>query len=96
MSKHEIPQEAYDLYDAYCHGHMDRRSFFERLGGIAAGGLGVAALSAALMPDYARAQQVSPSDPDIATQRYAYASPDGAGDMAGLLAMPKGPDLGVL
>ena len=90
MTKRDVPQEAYDLYDAYCHGHMDRRAFFERLGGIAAGGLSVAALSAALLPDYARAQQVRPDDPGIETETFPYASPDGAGEMAGLLAMPKG------
>ena len=88
MTDSKIPQEAYDLYDAYCHGHMDRRSFFERLGGLAAGGLSVAALSAALMPNYARAQQVDPTDRAITTERFAYDSKDGAGRMEGLLAAP--------
>ena len=90
MTDRDIPQEAYDLYDAYCHGRMDRRAFLERLGAVAAGGLGVAALTRALLPDYARAQQVAPDDPEIETGTFAYASPRGAGEMAGLLALPRG------
>ena len=27
----EIPQEVYELYDAYCHGDMSRRAFFSGL-----------------------------------------------------------------
>jgi carboxymethylenebutenolidase len=82
------PEEAYRLYDRYCHGDIDRRSFFEGLGRHAAGGLSVAAMAAALMPNYARAQQVSPDDPEILTERMTYPSPKGAGEMAGLFARP--------
>lgn len=84
------PQEAYDLYDSYCHGDIDRRAFFDGLRTFAVGGATVAGLSAALLPDYARAQQVAPDDPDIVAERFDYPSPKGAGDMQGLLAMPKG------
>jgi carboxymethylenebutenolidase len=84
------PQEAYDLYDQYCHGGLSRRAFFEGLGKLSVTGMTTAALAAALMPNYAKAQQVAPDDPDLTTERFAYASPEGAGDMEGLLALPRG------
>jgi len=90
MTKPQAPQAAYDLYDLYCHGDIDRRSFFEGLQRLAVGGVTAMAMAAALMPDYARAQQVSPTDSDIETETFVYASPKGAGEMAGLLAMPAG------
>lgn len=84
------PQEAYDLYDRYCHGDISRRSFFDGLNRLAVGGLTVSAMAASLLPNYAAAQQVAPDDPAIMTERFAYQSPNGAGDMEGLLAWPKG------
>lgn len=86
----KTPQEAYDLYDRYCHGDIDRRAFFDGLSRLAVGGASVAAMATALMPNYANAQQVATDDPDIETERFDYSSPDGAGDMQGLLAMPNG------
>ncbi|MEM1379885.1 MAG: dienelactone hydrolase family protein [Pseudomonadota bacterium] len=85
----KTPQEAYDLYDQYCHGDIDRRAFFDGLGRLAVGGVTVSALAGALMPNYALAQQVAPGDPTIETERFSYASPKGAGDMQGLLAAPR-------
>lgn len=86
----QAPQEAFELYDRYCHGDIDRRCFFDGLARLAVGGVTVAAMAQALMPDYARAQQVAPDDPAIATERFAYDSPRGAGEMQGLLAAPRG------
>ncbi|MEE4209170.1 MAG: dienelactone hydrolase family protein [Parvularcula sp.] len=85
-----LPPEAYALYDRYCHGDIDRRAFFDGLGRLSVGGLGAAAMAAALLPNYALAQQVDPNDPAIRTERFAFKSPQGAGDMQGLLAMPSG------
>lgn len=62
----------------------------EGLGTYAVGGLTLAGMLAALLPNYAMAEQVSPDDPDIETEIFSYASPKGAGEMAGLLARPKG------
>lgn len=87
--KTKPPREAYDLYDRYCHGDISRRAFFDGLKGLAVGGVTATALAASLMPDYAAAQQVSPDDPDILTERFGYSSPKGAGEMSGLLAMPR-------
>ncbi|WP_370337545.1 dienelactone hydrolase family protein [Parvularcula marina] len=90
MSTRKLPQEAYELYDQYCHGQVDRRGFLEGLGAYAVAGLTISGMLAALLPNYAMAQQVSPDDPDIETETLIYPSPKGAGEMAGLLARPAG------
>ena len=60
-----IPQEAFDWYDEYAHGIIDRRTFITRLGTITTAGLTINMLMGALMPNYALAEQVSFNDPDI-------------------------------
>ncbi|WP_321396724.1 dienelactone hydrolase family protein [Emcibacter sp.] len=82
------PQDVYDLYDGYCHGDMDRRSFMNRLGTYAVGGVTMAALLDSVMPDYASAQEVPDSDPRIVAERITYSSPMGAGTMGGLYVRP--------
>ena len=80
----EIDQRAYDLYDEYCHGRIDRREFLKR-----AGAMGVLAAAIALLPDYARAQQVPPTDPRIKAGYVTYPSPGGNGEtMRGYLVQP--------
>jgi dienelactone hydrolase len=62
---HPIPQEAFDWYDEYAHGLISRREFFNRLSTLTVLGFTVSALAAALIPNYALAEQVSFNDPDI-------------------------------
>ena len=45
QAEHVIPQEAFDWYDEYAHGMIDRRAFMDRLSSIAIGGLTMAALT---------------------------------------------------
>jgi carboxymethylenebutenolidase len=52
------------------------------------GGLTVETLIAHLTPNYAWAEQIKPDDPRIKAETITYASPDGAGEMKGLLAGP--------
>jgi carboxymethylenebutenolidase len=54
-----IPQEAFDWYDEYAHGVIDRRTFMNRLATLTAAGFSMSVLLAALMPNYVNAQQVS-------------------------------------
>lgn len=86
----ELPQDALDLYDAYCHGQMDRRHFLEKLSIFAVGGLTVSALADSLLPNYALANQIAADDPRITGRDVPYSSPDGAGDMSGYLVTPTG------
>lgn len=83
-----VPLEAIEAYDLYIHGHIDRRSFLERVGKIAATAVGAAALVEQLMPNYAAAQQVAPDDKRLKTERVTIPSPQGNGSIRGYLVRP--------
>ena len=80
-----IPQEAFDWYDEYAHGVIDRRTFMNRLSTLSAAGFSMSLLLSTLMPDYSQAEQVSFNDPDIKAQYTTFASPDGHGEGRGYL-----------
>jgi len=84
-----IPQEAFDWYDEYAHGIIDRRTFMGRLSTLTAAGLSMGTLLAALLPDYALAEQVSFNDPDIKASYVKFESPKGHGEGRGYLVVPK-------
>ncbi|MDC0935812.1 dienelactone hydrolase family protein [Pirellulales bacterium] len=84
----DFDQRILDLYDEFAHGRMTRRDYVKRLSAFAVGGLTVEALLSSLSPNYAWAQQVKPGDPRIKAETITYKSPDGAGEMKGLLARP--------
>lgn len=84
----DFAPEVLELYDDYAHGRLDRRDYVKRLGAFAVGGLTVEALMSRLRPNYAWAQQVKPDDARIETEMISYPSPQGAGEMKGLLARP--------
>jgi len=90
-----IPQEAFDWYDEYAHGLIDRRTFLNRLTGLAAAGMSLSVLTAALLPNYAEAEQVSFNDPDIKARYETFPSPLGHGEGRGYLVMPTHRDGGV-
>src|SRR3954462_8702504 len=82
-----IDQRVFDLYDEYCHGRIDRRTFLQQ-SAVVAGGL---AMAQALMPRYANAQPISFTDERIKAQYVTYPSPGGnSGTMRGYLVQPKG------
>lgn len=83
-----IPQEAFDWYDEYAHGLIDRRTFMRRLGGLTALGFTMTTLTSALLPNYAKAEQVSFNDPDIMASYATFPSPQGHGTGQGYLVMP--------
>ncbi|MFS2262197.1 dienelactone hydrolase family protein [Vibrio vulnificus] len=87
-TKQPIPQEAFDWYDEYAHGKIDRREFLNRLAGLAVLGFSVATLTEALLPDYAKAEQVSFNDPDIKASYQTFSSPKGHGEGKGYLVVP--------
>ncbi|NKB69022.1 MAG: dienelactone hydrolase family protein [Candidatus Latescibacteria bacterium] len=83
-----IPQEAFDWYDEYAHGMIDRRTFMSRLAGLTVLGYSMGLLTSTLMPDYAEAEQVSFNDPDIKAKFTPFASPKGHGECQGYLVSP--------
>jgi carboxymethylenebutenolidase len=83
-----IPQQAFDWYDEYAHGDIDRRTFMARLATLAGAGVSMSVLTAALIPNYALAEQVSFNDPEIHASYALFASPDGHGEGRGYLVKP--------
>ena len=84
----DYPQELLDLFHEYQHGDIDRRTFLDRLGKFAVGGLTVAAIFESLTPNYAWAQQVKPDDKNIKVGYEVVQSPAGNGSIKGYLARP--------
>ena len=79
-----------EIFDGYVHGTMSKREFLNRAGKYAAAGVTGAMILDQLQPNYALAQQVSPDDPDIETATITYQSPQGHGEISGLMAKPAG------
>ena len=88
LTQIEIDQRVFDLYDEYCHGGMDRRTFLSRAAAVTVGGF---AMAQALLPRYAQAQTISFTDDRIKATYVTYPSPGGtSGTMRGYLVQPKG------
>ena len=86
MDNNKIDDCIYDLYDEYCHGHIDRRQFFERAAAATVTGV---AMANALIPNYADAQEVLFSDERIKAKWVDYPSAGGtSGEMRGYLVQP--------
>ncbi|MBJ7517464.1 MAG: dienelactone hydrolase family protein [Stenotrophomonas sp.] len=77
-----------ELYDGYVHGRLSRRDFLDRAAAYAIAGVAATTLLAALSPDYALAQQVQFTDPDIVAEYITYPSPNGHGQVRGYLVKP--------
>jgi len=84
----DYPQELLDLFHEYQHGDIDRRTFLNRAGKFAVGGLTLAAIFESLTPNYAWAQQVPPGDKRIKVGYEVVPSPAGNGSIKGYLARP--------
>jgi len=87
-----LPREAVLLYNRFIHGEISRRDFVAGVQRFAVGGLTVAAVIKALMPDYARGQQISPTDDRIHTSYETIPSPQGNGYVRGYLTRPVSAD----
>jgi carboxymethylenebutenolidase len=87
-SKPVLPPEAIQAYNLYIHGEIDRRAFMDRVKKVAVSTVAATAIVDQLMPNYAAAQQVAPSDPRIRWERATVQSPNGNGSINGLLVRP--------
>ena len=83
-----FPQELWALFDQYQHGGISRRDFIDGAQKFAVGGVTAAALFEMMRPNYALAAQVPPNDSRIKTERVTVPSPQGNGNIKGLLAIP--------
>ncbi|SFH99761.1 carboxymethylenebutenolidase [Bosea sp. OK403] len=88
LTAKDFPQELLELYDFYAHGKITKREFLDRAGKFAVGSMTAASILATMSPDYALAQQISFTDPDIVASYITYPSPKGHGDVRGYWVAP--------
>src|ERR1700719_1154543 len=88
----KLPSEAIALYNLFIHGEISRRDFMDGLQRFAIGGLAVAAIVEALMPNYALGQQVPKSDDRIKATYETVPSPQGNGTIKGYFVRPVSAD----
>ncbi len=88
LTAKDFAPELLELYDFYAHGIITKREFLNRAGKFAVAGMAAPAILAAMSPDYAMAEQVQFTDPDIVPEYITYPSPDGHGEVRGYLVRP--------
>jgi carboxymethylenebutenolidase len=88
LTAKDFAPELLELYDYYAHGQINRREFLERAATFTLLGLTASATLAALSPNYALAEQVAFTDPEIIAEYITYPSPNGHGQVRGYLVRP--------
>ncbi|WP_109512342.1 YghX family hydrolase [Pseudomonas ovata] len=88
LTAKDFAPELLELYDFYAHGQINRREFIDRAAKFTLGGLTATAVLAALSPDYALAEQVAFTDPDIVAEYVTYPSPNGHGQVRAYRVRP--------
>lgn len=88
LTARDFPPELLELYDFYAHGRITKREFLDRAARYAVGGVTALALLKTLSPDYALAQQVAFTDPQIVAEYITYPSPEGHGEVRAYLVRP--------
>ena len=76
------------LFDAYVHGHIDRRGFLDKARKYAVNGVTAAMLLDMLSPKFAEARQVAKDDARLRTEYLPYPSPQGNATTRGYLVRP--------
>lgn len=88
LTAKDFSPELLELYDFYAHGKLSRREFLDRATAVTLCGLTAVAVLDALTPNYALAQQVEFTDPDIKPEYVTYPSPNGHGEVRAYLVRP--------
>lgn len=88
ITKADISQEVFDLYDDYAHNKIERRQFIEKLSLFAVGSLTVPTLLNFITPNYKDTQTIAVDDPRLESAMISYPSPKGGGTIKGLLSKP--------
>lgn len=88
LTKEDIAQEVFDLYDDYAHNKIERRQFIEKLSIFAVGAITLPSLLSFITPNYVDSILIPISDPRLKTQYINYDSPKGGGSIKGQLSQP--------
>jgi carboxymethylenebutenolidase len=88
LTKEDISQEVFDLYDDYAHNKIERRQFVEKLSLFAVGTLTLPSLLSFMTPNYLDSILIKPEDPRLKSKYISYESPKGGGTIKALLSQP--------
>jgi carboxymethylenebutenolidase len=88
LTAKDFAPELLELYDYYAHGRINRREFLDRAAAFTLAGVTASALLTSLSPNYALAEQVSFTDPDIVAEYITYPSPKGNGTVRAYRVQP--------
>ena len=88
ITKEDISQEVFDLYDDYAHNKIERRQFIEKLSVFAVGSLTLPSLLSFMTPNYVDSITIKLDDPRLKSEFITYESPKGGGSIKGLLSQP--------
>lgn len=90
ISKEDISQEIFDLYDDYAHNKIERRQFIEKLSFFAVGSLTLPSLLSFMTPNYEDSILIKPDDKRLKSEFITYESSKGGGTIKALLSQPIG------
>jgi carboxymethylenebutenolidase len=90
LTKEDISQEVFDLYDDYAHNKMDRKEFLQKLSLFAVGAITLPALLNFISPNYIDTILVKSDDSRLKSEMITYNSPKGGGTIKGLFSISKG------
>ena len=74
MTAKDFDKDLLELYDFYAHGLITKRQFLDKASRYAVGGLTAVAILGMMSPNYAFAEQVAFTDPDIVAEYITYPS----------------------
>lgn len=80
--------EVLKAFDQYTHGDITRRGFLGTVTKFAVAGITAEGILAALTPQFAQAEQITPDDPRVKAEWVEFASPNGTGKVKGYLVRP--------
>lgn len=84
----DFPLEVLKAFDQFTHGDITRRGFLDRVARFAVAGLTAEGILAALLPQFAQAEQIAPDDARVESSWVEFASPHGTGKVKGYLVRP--------
>ena len=89
LTKEDISQEIFDLYDDYAHNKITRKEFLEKLSLFAVGAITLPALLSFISPNYIENILIKTDDPRLNSGYISYDSSKGGGTIKGLFSIPK-------
>ena len=92
LTAKDFSPELLELYDYYAHGKISKREFLDLAAKYAVGALTATTILSLMSPNYALAQQVEFTDPDIVPEYITYPSPQGHGHVRGYYVRPAAAD----